>query len=58
MSRATHSAPGRTALRWFKSSYSNGNGGTFVRSRREGGTSSPKDEGAPSDQAAQPCEKH
>ncbi|MGC5529086.1 DUF397 domain-containing protein [Streptomyces sp. SR-10] len=30
MSRAAHPAPGSTALHWFKSSYSNGDGGACV----------------------------
>ncbi|MCX4488305.1 DUF397 domain-containing protein [Streptomyces anulatus] len=30
MSRAAHPAPGPTALHWFKSSYSNGDGGACV----------------------------
>ncbi|MGW5292757.1 DUF397 domain-containing protein [Streptomyces bacillaris] len=30
MPRAAHPAPDRTALHWFKSSYSNGDGGACV----------------------------
>ncbi|MER6773904.1 DUF397 domain-containing protein [Streptomyces bacillaris] len=30
MSRAAHPIPGRIALRWFKSSYSNGDGGNCI----------------------------
>ncbi|MFE3389782.1 DUF397 domain-containing protein [Streptomyces anulatus] len=30
MSRAAHPAPGSTALHWFKSSYSNGDGGNCI----------------------------
>ncbi|WP_251145708.1 DUF397 domain-containing protein [Streptomyces sp. McG3] len=30
MPRAAHPAPGPTALHWFKSSYSNGDGGACV----------------------------
>ncbi|QCW79524.1 DUF397 domain-containing protein [Streptomyces sp. S6] len=30
MSRAAHPTPDRTTLRWFKSSYSNGDGGDCV----------------------------
>ncbi|MFD5988810.1 DUF397 domain-containing protein [Streptomyces cyaneofuscatus] len=30
MSRAAHPAPGRTDLHWFKSSYSDGDGGACV----------------------------
>ncbi|MFJ4705612.1 DUF397 domain-containing protein [Streptomyces anulatus] len=30
MSRAAHPAPGSAALHWFKSSYSNGDGGDCV----------------------------
>ncbi|MEW1757929.1 DUF397 domain-containing protein [Streptomyces cyaneofuscatus] len=30
MSRAAHPTPGPTALHWFKSSYSNGDGGACV----------------------------
>ncbi|MYX16746.1 DUF397 domain-containing protein [Streptomyces sp. SID8374] len=30
MSRAAHPAPGHTALHWFKSSYSDGDGGNCI----------------------------
>ncbi|RBL84068.1 DUF397 domain-containing protein [Streptomyces cavourensis] len=30
MSRAAHPTPGRTTLRWFKSSYSDGDGGNCI----------------------------